>query len=149
MNEQDDRRFMSLALEEARLAASEGEVPIGALVVSQGVIVGRGHNQVERLTDSLAHAEILALTAAQASLGAKYLPDCTLYVSLEPCPMCMGAIRLAQVGRVVYAAPDEKMGYTRLAPGVVHPRTKIESGLMGEEARTLMQNFFRAKRSHR
>lgn len=143
----EDERAMRAALEEAHLAAEAGEVPIGAVVVYGGRIVGRGHNHVERLQDPTAHAEMLAITAAVQTLGAKYLVHCTLYVTLEPCVMCMGALRWAQISRIVYAAEDAKAGYHVLAPKAPHPRTLIEQGLYAEEAADLLRRFFAQRRS--
>ena len=121
---QTDEKYMRLALNEARDAFNQGEVPIGAVIVSGGAIVGRGHNLVETLTDVTAHAEIQALTAASATLGGKYLPDCTLYVTVEPCVMCAGALAWSQIGRIVYGASDPKRGYTRIGNAMLHPDTR-------------------------
>ena len=121
---QTDEKYMRLALNEARDAFNQGEVPIGAVIVSGGSIVGRGHNLVETLTDVTAHAEIQALTAASATLGGKYLPDCTLYVTVEPCVMCAGALAWSQIGRIVYGASDPKRGYTRIGNAMLHPDTR-------------------------
>ncbi len=137
---------MRIALKEAHLALEAGEVPIGAVLVAHGRIVGRGHNHVERLQDPTAHAEMLAITSAVDNLGAKYLTDCTLYVTLEPCVMCMGALRWAQVHRIVYAAPDDKAGYRHFAPNAPHPKTRIEEGPYREEAIALLQDFFAQRR---
>lgn len=140
---------MSLALSEARAAAAEGEVPIGAVVVGGGRILGRGHNQTERLSDVTAHAEMLAISAAAQTLGGKYLPDCTLYVTVEPCPMCAGAIGWSQLQRIVIGAPDPKRGYsTLLRPGATpfHPRAQVVEGVLEDECRTIMRDFFAARR---
>lgn len=144
-----DEYYMSLALSEARAAAAEGEVPIGAVVVGGGRILGRGHNQTERLSDVTAHAEMLAISAATQTLGGKYLPDCTLYVTVEPCPMCAGAIGWSQLQRIVIGAPDPKRGYsTLLRPGATpfHPRAQVVEGVLEDECRTIMRDFFAARR---
>ena len=138
--------FMQSALAEARLAAEEGEVPIGAVVVCGGRIVGKGHNRVEALGDATAHAEMQALTAAMNSLGGKYLPECTLYVTVEPCVMCAGAIAWSQVGRVVYGAADPKKGYSTYSDHIFHPKITVTSGFMEEECRALMEEFFKKLR---
>ncbi|MBP1531143.1 MAG: nucleoside deaminase [Bacteroidaceae bacterium] len=144
---QDDNYYMKLALGEARQALEGGEVPIGAVVVTpRGDVIGRGHNLTETLRDVTAHAEMQALTAAADTLGGKYLTDCTLYVTVEPCVMCAGAMGWAQVGRVVFGCPDEKRGYQHFAPGALHPRTQVTGGIMEDECRRLMQDFFRKKR---
>lgn len=142
----NDEKFMRQALREARRALEEGEVPIGAVVVAGDRIVGRGHNLVERLSDPTAHAEMQALTAATSTLGGKYLPDCTLYVTVEPCIMCAGAIGWAQVGRVVWGADDAKKGYRRYCESVFHPRAEVRSGVLGEECEELMTSFFASLR---
>lgn len=134
--------FMRQALIEAEKALEEGEIPVGAVVVANDRIIARAHNQVERLCDATAHAEMLAMTAAANYLGSKYLTDCTLYVTLEPCPMCAGGSYWSQVGSIVYGAADEKRGYSRLGEGVTHPKTKIKSGLMEAEAQALLAAFF-------
>ncbi len=144
-----DERFMRIALAEAEAAAEEGEVPIGAVVAVGDRILARTHNLTERLRDVTAHAEMLAITSAAMALGGKYLPQCTLYVTVEPCPMCAGAIGWSQMGRLVYSLPDPKRGYTRFCDdgrGPIHPKTVIESGLLAEESKRLMQSFFRARR---
>ncbi|MDE5632606.1 MAG: nucleoside deaminase [Muribaculaceae bacterium] len=145
----DDNYYMGLALAEARAAASEGEIPVGAVVVAGGRVIGRGHNQTERLDDVTAHAEMLAITAAARTLGGKYLPAATLYVTVEPCPMCAGAIGWSQLGRIVIGAPDTKRGYsTILRPGTTpfHPRAEVITGVRAAECAELMQSFFRNKR---
>ena len=143
----DDERFMRIALTEARHAADIGEVPVGALVVTAtGRIVGRGHNLTETLSDVTAHAEMQAITAAAQTLGGKYLADCTLYVTLEPCLMCAGAIAWAQTGRLVFGAEDEKRGYQRYAPQALHPKTEVAKGVLADECAALMKDFFAAKR---
>lgn len=137
---------MRQALEEARKAFREGEVPVGAVIVCRDRIIARAHNLTETLCDVTAHAEMQAITAAANHLGAKYLNECTLYVTVEPCPMCAGAIGWAQLGRVVYGAPDEKRGYQKIAPGAFHPKTELITGLMAEECAALMQEFFWMRR---
>ena len=144
MNE--DEKFMREALREAYAAADAGEIPIGAVVVWKGRIIGRGHNQTERLHDTTAHAEMLAITAATESMGGKYLSDCTLYVTVEPCPMCAGAMAWSQLGRVVYGAPDQRRGYTLFSPSLLHPRTEAVGGILQEECVQLMLDFFKDKR---
>jgi tRNA(adenine34) deaminase len=144
MNE--DEKFMREALREAHLAAGEGEIPIGAVMVWKGRIIGRGHNQTERLHDTTAHAEMLAITAASETMGGKYLTDCTLYVTVEPCPMCAGALAWSQVGRIVYGAPDQRRGFSLFSPSLLHPRTEKLGGILQEECVQLMLDFFRDKR---
>lgn len=141
-----DELFMRKALAEAEQAAREGEIPIGAVVVCNGQVIARAHNLTETLTDVTAHAEMQAITAAANTLGGKYLTGCTLYVTVEPCPMCAGAIGWAQVPRVVYGASDDKRGYCRYAPHVLHPKASVTRGVLEEECRSLMQDFFRRKR---
>lgn len=143
---QKDEQYMRRALDEARQALEDGEIPIGAVVVAKGRIISRAHNQTETLNDVTAHAEMLAITAAANALGGKYLTDCTLYVTVEPCPMCAGAIGWAQVPRIVYGAADEKRGYRRYAPNVLHPRANAIGGILEEECRQLMLDFFKNKR---
>ena len=142
----EDILYMRKALEEARIAFEEDEVPVGAVVVCRGRVVARAHNLTERLTDVTAHAEMQAITAAQEALGGKYLNECTLYVSVEPCIMCAGAIGWAQMGRVVYGAADPKRGFSTFAPQALHPKTLVEKGLLENECAALMQSFFRRKR---
>lgn len=142
----NDAYFMRQALQEATLAAQEGEVPVGAVVVCEGRIIARAHNQTERLGDVTAHAEILALTAAASHLGSKYLDECTLYVTLEPCPMCAGALAWAQLKRLVFAAADEKRGFMRFGKALLHPKTKVEMGLLAEDASQIVKQFFLKKR---
>lgn len=141
-----DEKYMTLALHEAHKALQEGEVPIGCVIVAEGQVVGRGHNMTEALSDVTAHAEIQAITAAAQTLGGKYLIDCTLYVTVEPCIMCAGAIGWAQVKRVVYGCADEKRGYTYFAPQALHPKTSVKSGILENDCRQLMQDFFSKKR---
>ena len=142
----DDLRYMQMALAEARRAYDKGEIPVGCVIVADNQVVGRGHNLTEILQDVTAHAEIQAITAAASTLGGKYLTQCTLYVTLEPCVMCAGAIGWAQIHRVVYGAADEKRGFTRLAPQTLHPKCTISMGVMEEECKQLVQTFFRNKR---
>jgi tRNA(adenine34) deaminase len=137
---------MRQALSEAREAYRQGEIPIGAVVVCRDRIIARSHNLTELLRDVTAHAEMQAITAAAEHLGGKYLSDCTLYVTVEPCVMCAGALGWSQMGRIVYGAPDEKRGYSRFAPKALHPRTVVRSGVMAEECAELMQRFFQEKR---
>ena len=139
--------FMNLALQEAHRALDEDEVPIGAIIVSQNQVVGKGYNQVERLNDVTAHAEILAITAAANYFNSKYLKDCTLYVTLEPCMMCAAAIGWAQVQKLVFGASDPKKGYRLFHPSPLHPRAIIENGILEEECADLVNEFFRRKRS--
>ena len=137
---------MQMALAEARKACQKGEIPIGAVIVSKGTIVARAYNLTETLTDVTAHAEMQAITAAANTLGGKYLTDCTLYVTVEPCPMCAGAIGWAQIPRIVYGAPDPKRGFREYAPRVLHPKAECIGGILEEECRQLMQDFFQTKR---
>ena len=137
-----DEKYMRLALEEAKLALEADEVPIGAIIVSGGRIVGRGHNLVETLTDVTAHAEIQAITAASSTIGGKYLNDCTLYVTVEPCPMCAGALGWSQIGRIVYGARDPKRGFSTIGSNILHPRTVVTVGVLAEECERLMIDFF-------
>jgi tRNA(adenine34) deaminase len=142
----NDEYWMRLALKEASYALQEDEVPIGAIIVSANRIVGKGYNQVERLIDVTAHAEMIALTAASHALGAKYLETCTLYVTVEPCPMCAAALRWARMGRVVYGAADEKSGYSLFGSSMFHPRTEVVAGLMEHDCGLMMTDFFKSKR---
>lgn len=137
---------MKQALAEANKAYSQGEIPIGAVVVCRGKIIARSHNLTELLHDVTAHAEMQAITAAAEHLGGKYLTDCTLYVTVEPCVMCAGALGWSQISRIVYGTPDEKRGYARFASNALHPRTQVTSGVMAEECAELMQRFFKEKR---
>ena len=143
---EEDIKWMQIALAEARKAADEGEIPVGAVIVAGGRIVARAHNLTERINDVTAHAEMQAITAAAATLGGKYLVDCTLYVTVEPCLMCAGALAWSKISRIVYGADDDKRGYTRFAPQALHPRTQITSGILADEAAQLIQQFFQAKR---
>lgn len=142
----DDERFMRMALEEARRAAADGEVPVGAVIVTHGRVVGRGHNLTEAMVDVTAHAEMQAITAAAQTLGGKYLKDCTLYVTVEPCLMCAGALGWSQIGRVVYGASDPKRGYSTYTDHAYHPRTEVTAGVLADEAAALMRDFFGRKR---
>ena len=142
----DDNFYMKQALAEAKEAYRQGEIPIGAVVVCRDKIIAKSHNLTELLHDVTAHAEMQAITAAAEHLGGKYLSDCTLYVTVEPCVMCAGALGWSQISRIVYGAPDEKRGYSRFAPKALHPRTEVTSGVMAEECVELMQRFFREKR---
>lgn len=141
-----DTDYMKMALVEAQKAFDEDEVPIGAIIVCKGRVIARAHNLTEMLNDVTAHAEMQAITAAAANIGGKYLSDCTLYVTVEPCPMCAGAIAWAQMGRLVYGAGDEKRGYLRYSPDVLHPKTEVTSGVCADEATALMKKFFANKR---
>lgn len=137
-----DEFFMREALKEAKYAFEEGEVPVGAVVVANNKIIARGHNQTEALSDVTAHAEMIALTAAANTIGAKYLIDCTLYVTLEPCVMCAGASYWTQVSKIVYGASDPKRGFNRLNENVLHPKTTYVSGILANEAEALLKAFF-------
>lgn len=141
-----DEKFMRMALAEAHEAGDAGEIPIGAVVVCQDKIIARAHNLTETLHDVTAHAEMQAITAAADSLGGKYLKGCTLYVTVEPCVMCAGALGWSQIERVVYGTADEKRGFSRFAPEALHPKTTVVSGVLEEECRQLMQDFFKNKR---
>ena len=140
--EQEDEKYMRMALNEAERALAKQEVPIGAVVVAGGRIIGRGHNLVETLMDATAHAEMQAITAAMSSLGGKYLSDCTLYVTVEPCVMCGGALAWSQIGRVVYGAPDPKRGYSTYSERIMHPKTKVVAGVLQDECEDMMKRFF-------
>lgn len=142
----DDNYYMKQALAEARKAEAADEIPIGAVIVCKDQIIARAHNLTETLTDVTAHAEMQAITAAASTLGGKYLTDCTLYVTVEPCVMCAGAIAWSQMGRLVYGASDEKRGYTVFAPNALHPKTAVTRGVMAEECAALMKEFFLKKR---
>ena len=141
-----DEMYMHRALDEARQAFDEGEIPIGAVVVCRDRIIARTHNLTETLCDVTAHAEMQAITAAANTLGGKYLTDCTLYVTVEPCPMCAGAIGWAQIPRIVYGAPDEKRGYRLIAPKAFHPKATVVAGVLEDECREIMQSFFKGRR---
>lgn len=142
----DEQFYMQQALQEARKAAEAGEVPVGAVVVCRDRIIARAHNLTETLNDVTAHAEMQAITAAANALGGKYLTDCTLYVTVEPCVMCAGAIAWSQMGKLVFGAVDEKRGYRRYAPQALHPKTEVVTGIKAEECAQLMKDFFKKKR---
>ena len=135
-----------MALAQAGEAASEDEVPIGAVIVCRGRIIGKGHNMTERHKDPTAHAEIIALTSATQAMGGKYLNDCTLYVTIEPCPMCAAALCWAQIGRIVYGAADPKRGYSLFTPSLLHPKTEVTSGVLGDECSKIVTDYFKSKR---
>lgn len=141
-----DQEYMQKALIEAKQAFEEGEVPVGAVIVCRDRIIARAHNLTERLTDVTAHAEMLAITAAANALGGKYLTDCTLYVTVEPCVMCAGALAWAQLSRIVYGASDPKRGFSVFAPNALHPRTEVTKGVLAEECANLMKDFFQRRR---
>jgi tRNA(adenine34) deaminase len=143
---EDDTYYMKQALVEAETARDEGEVPVGAVVVCKGRIIARAHNMTQRLTDVTAHAEMQAITAAASGLGNKYLNECALYVTVEPCVMCAGAIAWAQLGKLVFGADDEKRGYRKYADNLLHPKTEVITGVMAEECSTLMKEFFAKRR---
>ena len=135
-----------MALAQASEAASEDEVPIGAVIVWRGRLIGKGHNMTERLKDPTAHAEMIALTSATQAMGGKYLNDCTLYVTVEPCPMCAAALCWAQIGRIVYGAADPKRGYSLFTPSLLHPKTEVTSGVLGDECSKIVTDYFKSKR---
>ncbi len=141
-----DEKFMREALREAKAAEAEDEIPIGAVIVFAGRVIAKGHNMTERLHDPTAHAEMIAITAATEAIGGKYLNDCTLYVTVEPCPMCAAASAWAQVGRIVYGASDPKRGYSLFMPSLLHPKTEVVSGVLAEECGGMVTEFFRNKR---
>ena len=143
---QTDEKFMRDSMKEAEMAAYEDEVPIGAVVVCRGRIIGKGHNMTEKLHDATAHAEMIAITAATEAVGGKYLNDCTLYVTVEPCPMCAGALNWSQIGRIVYGATDPKRGYSLFSPSLLHPKTEVIGGVLEQECGALVRDFFMAKR---
>ncbi len=142
----EDSKYMAEALREAKAALEEGEIPIGAVVICRGRIIGKGHNMTERLHDATAHAEMIAITAATEAMGGKYLSDCTLYVTVEPCPMCAGALNWSQIGRIVYGAIDPKRGYSLFSPSLLHPKTQVSAGVLAEECAELITGFFKNKR---
>ena len=146
MEQGKDERYMRMALQEAKAAFDAGEIPVGAVVVCKDRVVARAHNLTERLGDVTAHAEMQAITAAAATLGGKYLTDCTLYVTLEPCVMCAGAIGWSQLSRLVFGAGDDKRGYRRFAPDALHPKTEVESGVLADECAAVMKDFFSKRR---
>jgi tRNA(adenine34) deaminase len=142
-----DDYFMNEAFKQAKLAFEDNEIPVGAVVVCRNKIIARAYNQTEKLTDATAHAEMLAITAAANSLGAKYLPECKLYVTLEPCVMCAGAGFWSQLGELHYGASDPKRGYTNVSQSILHPKTKVSKGLMAEESKALLDEFFKKLRN--
>ena len=144
--EKTDEYFMRLALKEAEMALSENEIPIGAVIVANGKVIARAHNQTETLHDVTAHAEMLAITAAANQLGGKYLSGCTLYVTVEPCVMCAGAIGWAQLSHIVYGCGEEKRGFSHFAPQALHPRATITAGVLENDCKAVMQDFFKRKR---
>ena len=146
MQPTDDEKYMRLALQEAEEALRCDEIPVGCVIVSEGRILGRGHNLTETLQDVTAHAEMQAITAAAGMLGGKYLQGCTLYVTVEPCVMCAGAIGWAQISRIVYGAPDDKRGFRSFAPNALHPKCTVTAGVLENECRELIQQFFHNKR---
>lgn len=141
-----DEKFMREALREAGYAVDKDEVPVGAVVVCRGRIIGRGHNMTESLHDPTAHAEMIAITAATEAMGGKYLNDCTMYVTVEPCPMCAGALAWSQIGRVVYGAADPKRGFSLYSPSLMHPKTEVTAGVLADECGETVSAFFREKR---
>ena len=141
-----DESFMKQALIEAQKSLEKDEVPIGAIIVNNGRIIARAHNLTELLNDVTAHAEMQAVTSAANTIGGKYLTDCTIYVTVEPCPMCAGALGWSQISRIVYGANDEKRGFSKLAPNVIHPKTTVTSGVLADECTNLMKSFFKKKR---
>lgn len=143
-----DENYMMAAIREAETARSEEEIPVGAVVVCKGRIIAKGHNMTERLQDPTAHAEMIAITAATEAVGGKYLTDCTLYVTLEPCPMCAAALGWAQIGRIVYGAADPKRGYSIFSPSLLHPRTEVSSGILSEKCSSIVSDYFRSKRKN-
>ncbi|MBO7204517.1 MAG: nucleoside deaminase [Bacteroidales bacterium] len=142
----NDEYYMGKALEQARKGASEGEIPIGAVIVCQGKIIARGHNLTETLKDTTAHAEMLSITTATNFLGGKYLNDCTIYVTVEPCPMCAAALAWSQIARVVYGTSDSKRGYSLFSPSLLHPKTEVTKGVMEKECSEIVSNFFKTLR---
>ena len=146
MTTDSDIKYMKQALAEAQKAYAKGEIPIGAIVVCNDTIIARCHNLTETLNDVTAHAEMQAITAAATAIGGKYLNDCTLYVTVEPCPMCAGAIAWSQLGKLVYGAADDKRGYRKYAPDVLHPKTEVIQGVCADESTELMKRFFNSKR---
>lgn len=142
----NDERYMKLALQEARAAFDEGEIPVGAIIVCRDRVIARTHNLTETLHDVTAHAEMQAITAAAEVLGGKYLTDCTLYVTLEPCVMCAGALGWSQISRIVYGAADPRRGFSRIAPDALHPKTQVISGILADEALALVKEFFAKRR---
>lgn len=142
----NDEKFMLEALKEAEVAYNEDEVPIGAVVVANGRVIAKGHNMIERLHDPTAHAEMIAITSATEAIGGKYLENCTLYVTVEPCPMCAGALNWSQIGSIVYGTEDPKRGYSKFSPSLLHPKTTIKSGVLSNECSEIVTKFFKNKR---
>lgn len=142
----NDEKYMKEAIREALAAAQEDEVPVGAVIVCRDKVIARGHNMTERLNDPTAHAEMIAITAATEAVGGKYLSGCTLYVTVEPCPMCAGALAWTQISRVVYGALDPKRGFSLYSPVLLHPRTEVTAGILAEECGKIVSDFFREKR---
>lgn len=142
----NDEKYMKEAIREALAAAQENEVPVGAVIVCRGKVIARGHNMTERLNDPTAHAEMIAITAATEAVGGKYLSGCTLYVTVEPCPMCAGALAWTQISRVVYGALDPKRGFSLYSPVLLHPRTEVTAGILAEECGKIVSDFFRERR---
>jgi tRNA(adenine34) deaminase len=143
----EDEYYMKMALAEAKKASARDEVPIGAVVIANGIVIARGHNLTETLGDPTAHAEMQAITAAAGYLGGKYLTDCTLYVTVEPCVMCAGALAWSQISAIVYGADDPKKGYSTVSTAILHPKTTVRKGVLEADCSALMKNFFHAKRS--
>lgn len=141
-----DEKYMKEALKEAQIALEKGEVPIGAIIVANGSIIARSHNLTESLNDVTAHAEMMAITAATGVIGGKYLKDCTLYVTIEPCPMCASALFLSQISRVVYGATDIKRGYSVISDKLMHPKTEVVNGILEQECKDIIQDFFKKRR---
>lgn len=143
---ENDGKYMREALREAQAAGADGEIPIGAVIVCRDRIIARGHNLTETLHDATAHAEMIAITAATEFVGGKYLNDCTLYVTVEPCPMCAAALNWSQIGRIVYGADDPKRGYTLFTPSLLHPRTQVSKGELADECSAIVSEFFKSRR---
>jgi len=148
MFDTSDEYYMREALKEARKGFYADEIPVGAIIVCNDRVVARAYNNTEQLNDVTAHAEMLAFTSATATIGGKYLQNCTLYVTLEPCVMCAGAAAWTQIGRIVYGASDEKRGYSKISSSILHPKTKVTSGILAEECETLLKEFFAKKRKY-
>lgn len=145
-SKEQDEKYMRQALAQAENAANEDEVPIGAIITCSGKVIARGHNMTEHLNDPTAHAEMIALTAATEAIGGKYLNNCTIYVTVEPCPMCASALAWAQIGRIVYGASDPKRGYSLFSPSLLHPKTEVSKGILENECSSLVTNYFAKKR---
>ena len=147
MEPKEDEYYMKMALAEARKAYDRDEVPVGAVIIADGMIIARAHNLTETLGDPTAHAEMQAITAAAAYLGGKYLTDCTLYVTVEPCVMCAGALAWSQISSIVYGTDDPKKGYSTISPSILHPKTSVRKGILEKECSAIMKDFFRGKRA--